>query len=47
MSGYAEELTAPHGVLPRGREFLAKPFTPQELVARVRELLDRVGTRPT
>ncbi len=41
MSGYNEELTEPHGVLPSGRQFLAKPFTPQTLVGRVRELLDR------
>jgi CheY-like chemotaxis protein len=37
VSGYAEELAA-RGVA--GAAFLAKPFTPRALAARIREVLD-------
>jgi CheY-like chemotaxis protein len=39
MSGYADEAIGHHGVLEPGVEFLQKPFTPQDLVQRVREVL--------
>ena len=39
MSGYAEELLARHGMLGE-IAFLAKPFTPEVLLARVREVLE-------
>ena len=40
VSGYPQEVIARRGVLDSGIEFLAKPFTPATLVARVRALLD-------
>jgi len=40
MSGYARDAIAQHGVLEPGTEFLAKPFTPAALLARVRAVLD-------
>jgi len=40
MSGYARDAISQHGVLEPGTEFLAKPFTPGVLIARVRAVLD-------
>jgi signal transduction histidine kinase len=40
MSGYADETIAHHGVLREGIDFLPKPFTPDQLLMRVREVLD-------
>ena len=40
-SGYTENAIVHRGVLEAGVELLAKPFSPTELRARVRELLDR------
>jgi signal transduction histidine kinase len=40
LSGYAEEIIGPHGVLDPGVSFLAKPFTPLSLLAKVREVID-------
>jgi two-component system cell cycle sensor histidine kinase/response regulator CckA len=40
VSGYPQEVIARRGVLDTGIEFLAKPFTPSSLVARVRAILD-------
>ena len=39
MSGYTDNVIARHGVLDRGLAFLQKPFTAQDLLARVREVL--------
>ncbi|HEU4385132.1 MAG TPA: response regulator [Anaeromyxobacteraceae bacterium] len=39
-SGYAEEVVATRGVLPAGIQFIAKPYTPDELAGKVREVLD-------
>jgi signal transduction histidine kinase/CheY-like chemotaxis protein len=39
-SGYAEEVVADHGVLRPGIQFIAKPYTPESLGAKVREVLD-------
>ena len=39
-SGYAEPIVADHGVLAPGIQFLAKPYTPESLAAKVREVLD-------
>ncbi|HMI31059.1 MAG TPA: ATP-binding protein, partial [Candidatus Limnocylindrales bacterium] len=40
MSGYARHLMTSQGVLEAGTEFLEKPFTPQGLAYKVREVLD-------
>ena len=39
MSGYSEALLAAHGPLPRGTEWLSKPFTTQALRDAVAEML--------
>lgn len=41
MSGYTEHSIVRDGRLDPGTEFLEKPFRPDELVQRVREVLDR------
>jgi CheY-like chemotaxis protein len=41
LSGYTDEAIAHHGVLQVGIELLHKPFTPDALARRVRELLDQ------
>ena len=40
VSGYADDLIVSHGVLEPGLSFLQKPFTPEALARRVREVLD-------
>ena len=40
MSGYTAEALGARGVLEAGAILLAKPFTPQQLVAKVRQVLD-------
>ena len=44
MSGYADNAIAPHGVLEEGTPFLQKPFTPDALARKVREVLDARGS---
>jgi PAS domain S-box-containing protein len=39
-SGYTQNVIAHHGVLERGVEFLAKPYSLESLARRVREVLD-------
>jgi len=41
LSGYTDEAIAHHGVLQAGIELLHKPFTPDALARRVREVLDK------
>jgi PAS domain S-box-containing protein len=43
-SGYSEAAVATHGVLEPGTWFIGKPFTPEGLLARVREVLDATVT---
>ena len=40
-SGYTDEAIARHGVLDPGTDFIQKPFSPDDLARRVREVLDR------
>ena len=40
MSGYAGQEVAERGLLEPTASFIQKPFSPQELVERVREVLD-------
>lgn len=40
MSGYPDDTLGARGVLEAGAILLAKPFTPQQLVAKVRQVLD-------
>jgi CheY-like chemotaxis protein len=40
MSGYTDDAIVKHGVLDAGIAFIAKPFTPDALAAKVREVLD-------
>jgi len=40
MSGYADDVLAYHGTLAVGTVLIQKPFSPTELLARVREVLD-------
>lgn len=44
MSGYTSDVIMHHGVLEEGLSFLQKPFTPVALTAKVREVLDGIGT---
>ena len=41
MSGYAGDIIVRHGVAERGPELIQKPFSPDELTARVRAMLTR------
>ena len=40
MSGYADQDLVRQGLLEPGTHFLQKPFTPQELAERIRNILD-------
>jgi DNA-binding NtrC family response regulator len=41
MSGYTDDAIVQHGVLEPGLSFLQKPFTPDVLAQKVREVLDQ------
>ncbi len=43
MSGFADQDLVRQGLLQPGTHFLQKPFTPQELAARIRLVLDRAN----
>jgi signal transduction histidine kinase len=40
MSGYTDPVITMHGIREEGKEFIQKPFTPQALSKKVREVLD-------
>ena len=40
MSGYTDDAIVQHGMLEPGTAFLQKPFTPDALARKVREVLD-------
>jgi DNA-binding response OmpR family regulator len=40
MSGYTEHAALHSGEMLRGRAFIQKPFSPSELIAKLREVLD-------
>jgi FixJ family two-component response regulator len=40
MSGYTDDALSPHGVLGPGVHYLQKPFSPDVLAQKVREVLD-------
>jgi CheY-like chemotaxis protein len=40
MSGYTDDAIVHHGVLEEGTAFIGKPFSPDALARKVREILD-------
>jgi PAS domain S-box-containing protein len=45
ISGFTADVIAQHGILDNGLAFLAKPFTPRDLLRKVRQTLD--GSNPS
>lgn len=41
MSGYTDNTIVHHGVLEKGINYIQKPFTPDALAHKVREVLDK------
>ena len=40
MSGYTDDDVMRRGILDRRTAFLEKPFTPEQLISKVRQILD-------
>jgi CheY-like chemotaxis protein len=45
LSGYTADIIHKKGIFDEGLQFLAKPLSPSDLLARVREILDRARSR--
>lgn len=45
MSGYSENANIHHGVIEEGSDFIEKPFSPEVLTRRIREVLDTPRNR--
>jgi FixJ family two-component response regulator len=43
MSGYTDHAIAHHGILRPGVPFLQKPFSPEALANKVRQVLDTIS----
>jgi DNA-binding response OmpR family regulator len=41
MSGYTDDTVVRHGILEAKAEFLQKPFSPRDLLRRIRQVLDQ------
>ncbi len=41
MSGYTDDAVVRHGVLAPSAAFIQKPFGPESLLARIREVMER------
>ncbi|MBW1959793.1 MAG: hybrid sensor histidine kinase/response regulator, partial [Deltaproteobacteria bacterium] len=41
MSGYTDNAIAHHGILDKDINFIQKPFSPNDLARKVREVLDQ------
>jgi hypothetical protein len=46
MSGYTDDAIADHGVLAAGIQLLHKPFSEENLIHKVREVLDADSVAP-
>ena len=42
MSGYAENIITSHGIVEKGINFIAKPFTIKELILKIKEILPTI-----
>jgi DNA-binding NarL/FixJ family response regulator len=46
MSGYTDDAIVHHGVMRAEMAFIQKPFSPESLARKVREVLDSTSPRP-